>query len=232
MDDGLDAAVGRLSVIAVTGLGLGLLVGGVLGRLAMFLLIRASPEAQGVVSDDGFEMGRFTLSGTLNLMLVAAILGVIGAGIYATVRWLQPPGLALRVVVTAACAGIGVGALLVHQDGVDFTSLDADLAIALFVLVPGLYGGLLALVVESVLARHPGGLGPSWAKWLGLVPFVLAPVFLPVLASAWFLRRWLGHTRLAAFLRGRAWRTVGRVIAASAFLVLARDLLLDTAALT
>src|SRR5262245_12430597 len=117
MDEDLRGAVGRLSLIAVVGFALGLLVGGVLGRLAMFLLIRASPDAQGLVTDDGFEMGRFTLSGTLSLMLVGAILGVIGAAIYAAVRWLQPSGLGLRVVATGACAGVGVGALLVHRDG-------------------------------------------------------------------------------------------------------------------
>src|SRR4051812_551294 len=113
MGDGLRKAAGRLAVIAVTGLGLGIVVGGVVGRTAMYLLARATPEAHGVVSDDGFVMGRFTLAGTLNLLLVGAALGVVGAAVYAAVRWLQPEHLGLRVVATGACAGVGVGALIV-----------------------------------------------------------------------------------------------------------------------
>lgn len=229
----LDGPVGRLAVLAVTGLGLGLLVGGVLGRLAMFLLIRASPEARGRTSDDGFEMGRFTVSGSLNLLVLGAALGVVGAAVYAGVRWLQPPGLGLRVAATAACSGVGVGALVVHRDGVDFTALDADLAIGLFVLVPGLYGALLALVVESVLVRHPDGVGPRWARWLGLLPLLLVvPVVLAVFALVWWAGRRMAGTRVVGFLRGGVWRAGGRVVAASAFLLLARDLLLDVAALT
>ena len=232
MTEGLNGAVGRVAVIGMTGLGLGAVVGGLLGRLAMFLLIRASPDARGLVTDDGFEMGRFTLTGTLNLMLVGAILGVIGAAVYAAVRWLQPHGLGLRVAATAACAGVGVGALLVHQDGVDFAVLHAGFAIALFVLVPALYGGLLALVVESVLSRHPDGVGPTGARWAGLLPFVLTPPVLPVFGVAWLLGRSLSPTKAGEFLRSSVWRAVGRGIAALAFLVLAQDLLLDTAALT
>ncbi|HEY3528369.1 MAG TPA: hypothetical protein VGK78_04415 [Nocardioides sp.] len=193
MNTGLHGRLGRFITCAVTGLGLGLLVGGVVGRVAMFLLARSSPEAHGIPTDDGFAMGRFTVGGTLQLMATAAVLGLIGAGVYASVRWLHFPGPAVRVVTTAICAGVGVGALLVHRDGVDFTLLDAPLAIALFVAIPALYGGLLAWVLEArVPTRQAGRSSRS---------FVLA--------------RW-----------------GGRAVAASAFLLLLRDLVLDTVALT
>jgi hypothetical protein len=229
--DVLDGAVGRLAVIATAGLGLGVLVGGVLGRLAMFALVRMSPDARGLTSDDGFEMGRFTVGGSLNLLLVGGVLGTVGAAVYAAVRWLQPRRWWLRVTATSLCAGVGVGALVVHRDGLDFNVLEAGPAIALFVLVPATYGALLATAVESVLARHPGGVGPRWARWVGLLPFVVVPV-LPLFALTWWVGRVLDGTRVAEVLHGAVVRWTGRALASGALLLLARDLVLDAAALT
>jgi hypothetical protein len=193
MDDGVRGRLGRLMTIAVTGIGLGALVGGIGGRIAMSMLARSSPEVHGMATDDGFVMGRITLSGTLELIITATFLGLIGAGIYAVVHWLHFPGLASRIVVTAGCAGVGVGAMLVHRDGVDFTLLDAPLAIGLFVAIPALYGGLLAWIVETRAPVRPG----------------------PARGGSFVAVRW-----------------GGRALAVSAFLVLVRDLVLDTVALT
>jgi hypothetical protein len=167
--------------------------GGVGGRIAMSVLAAASPEMHGIATDDGFEMGRFTIGGTVQLIGTATVLGLVGAGIYAAVRWLYFPGLLPRVVATAGCAGVGVGALLVHRDGVDFTLLNAPFAIALFVAIPAAYGGLLAWLVETRV---------------------------PVRS---------GSPRSGSFVAAR-WG--GRMLAASTFLLLVRDLVLDTVALT
>jgi hypothetical protein len=231
MSSGPGEAAGRLALVATTGLALGVLVGGVLGRLAMFLLVRASPEADGVVSDDGFEMGRFTLSGSLNLIVVAAVLGTLGAAIYAAVRWFQLPGLGWRVAATSVCAGLGVGAMLVHRDGVDFTVLRAGPAIALFVAVPALYGALLTLVVESFLRRHPDGFTSPWARALGLLPFAVVPV-LPAFLLAWLVGRSVRGSRVEMLVRSAGLRWAARAAASGALALLARDLALDIAALT
>jgi hypothetical protein len=193
MGDGVHGRLGRALTIVATGAALGALVGGVGGRLAMSLLAARSPEMHGIATDDGFVMGHFTLGGTLQLVATATVLGLVGAGIYAAVRWLHFPGLVLRIVATAGCAGVGVGALLVHRDGVDFTLLNAPLAIVLFVAIPAAYGGLLAWVVETRV---------------------------PVRSTV---------SRAGSFLAAR-WG--GRVLAASAFVLLVRDLVLDTVALT
>ena len=50
-----ERALRRLSAITLAGALLGLLVGGVGGRLAMMLLARLNPDATGVTSDDGFR---------------------------------------------------------------------------------------------------------------------------------------------------------------------------------
>lgn len=146
--------VGRLALVPVLGALLGVLVGGVGGRLVMYALVRVSPEAAGRVSDDGFEMGRFTVSGSLNLLLVGGFLGLVGGVIYALVRWLLLGPAWFRIGCVAAGAGVPVGNQIVHVDGVDFTLLQpAWLSVACFVALPALYGVALHLVVERRLLR-------------------------------------------------------------------------------
>lgn len=55
-----ELALRRLAAITVAGAVLGVLVGGVGGRLAMVLLAALNPRATGVTSDDGFTIGQFT----------------------------------------------------------------------------------------------------------------------------------------------------------------------------
>ena len=60
-----------LRLVVVAGLSVGILVIGVGSRLAMLLLRLTSPGTViGVTSDDGFVIGRTTLSGTYNLLSV------------------------------------------------------------------------------------------------------------------------------------------------------------------
>lgn len=69
----------RLWVLIVAGIPTGVVVAGVGSRLAMLVLRSTSPEEViGVTSDDGFEIGRFTLSGTYNLLMLGAVSAVIG----------------------------------------------------------------------------------------------------------------------------------------------------------
>src|SRR5438445_2427353 len=135
-------AVDRLWVLIVAGIPTGVVVAGVGSRLAMLLLRLTSPEhVHGLVSDDGFVIGRVTLSGTYNLLLIGAAAGVIGAAAYTWVApWLLGP-LWFRRLTTAIGSGVVVGSLLIHSDGVDFRVLEPHwLALALFVLLPALFG--------------------------------------------------------------------------------------------
>jgi hypothetical protein len=171
----------RLAAIPLAGAVIGVLVGGVLGRLVMFLLFRLSPEAEGLTSDDGFTMGQFTVSGSAQLLLAGAQLGFVGGIVYLGVRWLLfgPPW--FRVLSVTLAAGVGVGALLVHTDGVDFVVLQpAWVSILAFVALPASYGALLTVVAEQ---RVLGGWGEAlthplaWAlRALALVAGVLLSV--------------------------------------------------------
>ena len=74
-----ERALRRLSAITLAGALLGLLVGGVGGRLAMMLLARLNPDATGITSDDGFVIGQFTIGNTLQLLLTGTVFGLVGA---------------------------------------------------------------------------------------------------------------------------------------------------------
>ncbi len=153
------SAGGRIATIVLAGLGLGIVVGGMGGRLAMYVLARRNPAATGRVSDDGFVMGQITLSGTLNLLVVGAVLGAIGGLVYAGARHLMfgPPW--WRTLSVALGAGLPVGAIIVHPDGIDFHVLQpVELSVALFVLIPAVYGVALMRVVE-------GSFPPPVSSW-------------------------------------------------------------------
>jgi hypothetical protein len=208
-----------LGATTATGAVLGLLVGGVGGRLAMGLLVLTSDKSvHGLESDDGFVIGQFTLA-TLNLLVTATFFGVIGAFVYLAVRPSMLGPQWLRVVICGVAAGAVLGTILVNPDGVDFTVLSpVELAVGLFVGIPALFAVLVALAVEYVL--RPGG----WAQVVPLkvlvaplgvflFPPLLVIVGVPlvlIFAVRWAARRWsriadLVHSRGALWTARLAW---------------------------
>ena len=168
----------RLWVLIVAGIPTGVLVAGVGSRLAMLVLRVTSPEAVvGVTSDDGFEIGQFTLGGTYNLLVLGAVVGVIGAAAYRAVQsWLLGPAWFRRLTV-AAGSGAVVGSMLIHADGIDFRVLKPTwLAVFLFVALPALFGAVIGVVVDRVSANMSEH---GWRRWV--LPTVLVAAFPPVI---------------------------------------------------
>jgi len=164
----------KLWVLIVAGIPTGVLVAGVGSRLAMLVLRLTSPDAVvGVTSDDGFEIGRFTLGGTYNLLVLGAVAGVIGAAAYRAVEpWLLGPAWFRRSTV-AAGSGAVVGSMLIHGGGIDFRLLKPTwLAVGLFVALPALFGAVIAVGVDrvSIIATSQG-----WRRWV--LPAVLVAAF-------------------------------------------------------
>lgn len=225
------AAARRLAPIVLVGAGLGLLVGGVGGRLAMLLLARINPEIAGVESDDGFIMGRFTVGATINLLIVGLLLGLIGAVIYSVLRGLRFGPRWFQVLSIGGGAGIAVAAPIVHPDGVDFTMLSpVGLAIALFVAIPFGYAACLTLIAERLLADGSSYQRlPRWAQYLPLALLVLVPFAVPLLGIGWLV----GYL-IRSSSRGRAMieRPVaywfGRLMLVGYFGLSLRDLVADT----
>jgi hypothetical protein len=173
----------------------GLSIGGVGGRIAMFLLrLTSSASVIGLKTDDDFTIGR--LSGETGFLLAfTAGLGVLGALFYLLVRsWFR---LERRPLLTGIFGGVLGGALFVNPGGVDFTLISPlPLAIAFFIALPAAYGVALSVLVERWL-REDSMLRRSWVGWLGLVPlaFILftGPIgllLILMLPGAW----WLGRT--------------------------------------
>ncbi len=186
--------VGTITFVGVLA---GWFTAGVLSRLAMFVLVELNPVADGLTSDDGFEMGRFTLSGSLNLLfLVGTLFGVLGAGLYVALRRLAIGPAWFRVLSMSLGAGTVVGSQIIHVDGVDFALLDPLwLAVSLFIAVPAVFVALVAVVGERLLAR--GDALPRPVVVLGLAAWVVAFPLLPLLAAiviGWLVARKLGSS--------------------------------------
>lgn len=165
---------------AAGGLG-GALIGGVGGRLAMFILrVTSSDSVRGIKSDDDFTIGRFSVVDSAELVLVTALMGsVVGMIVVAGRPFFPKSGMPFAWALAGALTG---GALLVNQDGVDFTVLEPHwLAVALFVAIPGLGAGFIAWLT----ALYPR----FW--WRKRVPTALAAlagvpvvVFVPLAIAA------------------------------------------------
>ncbi|MET1133833.1 MAG: hypothetical protein ABWX60_10475 [Aeromicrobium sp.] len=187
------SAARRLAAASCVGAALGLLVGGIGGRLFMALLANLNPEDHGTITDDGFPMGEVTASGTFQLLVTGAALGVLGAGIYLALGRLAPGPVWFRRACVVVGGTVMVGDSLVHSDGVDFTRLEPTwAAIALTLSVPFVFLLVMPPAVDWAVRDDSALLRSRWT-WAGLVPWVF-PLF-PVtflMVAGWFLARWAG----------------------------------------
>jgi len=175
--------------MAAGGLG-GLIVGGIGGRIAMFVLRLTSDDSvRGIESDDGFIIGRFDLFSTLQLLFTTMFLGTL-VGLFVVLGRPFLPSRWMPAAWGAAGATVG-GTILINADGVDFTLLGPrSLAVAMFIVIPALGAALIAWVVERL---HP----IWWKRWKPTAVFGLAAVpgivtvFIPVVAilggAVWLL---------------------------------------------
>src|SRR3954471_13473251 len=140
LDDDVRGALRHAAIGVAAGALVGLVVGGILGRIAMLVLrLTSGSEVIGLHTDDGFEIGRFPLMGSLNLAFVYTVFGIVLGLLYALARRFLPRR--GRVVAWAAVTGALGGGAFVHSDGIDYLVLDPLwLAIAFFVALPALAG--------------------------------------------------------------------------------------------
>lgn len=170
---------------ATTGVGmvLGLLIGGVCGRLAMrALFLTTGPSARGLISDDGFRIGQFSAVATANLLVTGTLFGIVGAFVYLAVRPFLIGPRWLRSLTCSLAAGAVVGSILVIPDGVDFTELSPVwFAIALFVAIPAAFGLVVPPAIEWIL-RPSGPAEMLPLRWVlaPLVVFLFPPLLVVV----------------------------------------------------
>jgi hypothetical protein len=207
-----------VAAVAVAGALTGAVVGGVGGRLAMFVLrLTSDPALRGLKTDDDFTIGIFS-GATLFLVIVTTVLGIIGGLVYLVVRgWLPERG---RPWLFGALTGIVGGATVIRPGGIDFTLLEPlGVAVAMFIALPAAFGMAVSLFAERLLARDSGfARSRAWiAGLLLLLPLgffgvvglaVLALIFAlvllvraaPEMAALWTspLVTWIGRAGLVA----------------------------------
>jgi hypothetical protein len=214
----VEAVVRPVAAACVAGALVGVLVGGLGGRLAMALLAGLNREDHGLLTDDGFTVGQFTVGGTVALLGAAAQLGLVGGLGYLVLRRLALGPRWLRLL--SLCAGVAVvfEALLLEPDGVDFTALDpAWVPILLFLALPAVFVLLLALLCERWLA--PGSWfarGPLRAVAATLLVSVLGgpPLVVLVAVAVGIGLAWRGASVAAPRWAGAVAAWVGRALCA------------------
>jgi hypothetical protein len=180
-------SIDRVRVTVLAGGVLGLVVGGLGGRLGMLLLRATSPETvRGIESDDGFVIGRVTLFGTVGLLALCTAIGIIGGFAYRLVApaLIGPPW--LHQLTAALGAGAVVGSMLVHADGVDFTLLEPTwFAIAVFIAIPVGFGATIGPALDRWDQTDAWVNRGRWRRWLLPIAVVaVIPVFVPVVLIA------------------------------------------------
>ena len=202
-----------LAAGAVGGGLVGLLVGGVGGRLLMRLLAVTSPEsAQGRLTDDIQPVGQISIAGTVNLFVTTIALGAIAGLVYLWVRRVLPPPRRGRAGLFALFVGSIGAAFLVHDHAsFDYSVLQPEwLAVVSFVAIPTVFGLLAPVVIDGL----EGGWACRAPAWLVLVlgatalNLGLVVVALPVLVA-------FGLSRSEAavrFWRSDAVTVAGRVL--------------------
>lgn len=174
----------KVAAATCAGLVAGFTVNAVGGRLAMMLLAKLNPDATGRLSDDGFMMGQFDLMATLNLVVIATAIGVLGGLIFLGVRQLRIGPAWFQTLSITAGPAIVVGAMLVHTSGVDFVILKpAWLAVALFVVLPAAYASVVSRVADRWLRPGSWFLSGSRSRLLSLAPLVLVAPAAPLVVG-------------------------------------------------
>lgn len=200
---------------AAGGLG-GFLIGGIGGRVAMFVLRLTSDQSvRGIESDDGFTIGRFDLLSTLSLLFVTTVMGVIVGLVVVFGRPFFPHrGMPLAWGLAGAIAG---GAILVHGDGIDFTLLEPRaLAVALFIAIPALGAAFIAWLTEIYPRFWWRRRRLTFVTGIALVPGI---VFFPVAVAATLVAgAWWLTMRVPRFRTVPSWKPA-RLMAAAVFVL-------------
>jgi len=147
----------------IAGLAVGIVVGGLGGRVAMRLIALIIPESAGRFTENGNRIGDITLGGTFALLLFGGLFaGIFLATIWVVVSPWLPRSLGLRVLAAIPLA-IGLGAFGVIQgSNPDFIVLGFELSVIVVLLaLVGLVGASMALVDAWLDRRLPRPRSPN-----------------------------------------------------------------------
>jgi len=149
----------NLAIGAAVGFGVGLVVGGTLGRIFMRILFLAREDALGFETAMGAVIGDFTAGGTIAIGVSGAFMGGALGVVYVCVRTLLPPRASWREAVFVFCAcGLSLG-VIVGDNRDDFAILPVTLSLFLIAGSVVLTAIPVPLLVERFAPdrdRNPG----------------------------------------------------------------------------
>lgn len=217
----------------MAGVVVGFVVNGVVNRLAMLLLARLNPQVTGITSDDGFIMGRFTFADTASLVLVGTVIGVLGGLLFLSIRHLRFGPTWFRTASMTIGPAVVVGSMLVHTDGIDFHLLEPTwLAIALFLVLPGLFAYAVGLLVDRWTLDDAWPMRSRRIWIVGLVPVAALGPFAALVVAGLILRG-VRHEvpTVQNLLAQPAWANLVRLGFVAVFLLALRGLTADVTTL-
>ena len=222
----------------ISGAIVGIVVGGLGGRVVMRVAAILHPDAVGALTENGNRIGDITMGGTLFLVLFGLIFCVLAGVLWVIVSPWIPGQTGVRALLTAGVAiAIGTPLLIIGRNP-DFVILDHDPGVvALLVALVGLIGLSIALLDSWLDRRLPhavtGRKGPAvfyaTVTLMGAVlvlPFVLL-VFLT--SDEYQLPLRAGYALLVVGLCTATWwglRVRGRVSAPRGLVIAARGTVL------
>jgi len=190
----------------IGGLAVGVVVGGLGGRVAMRLIALIIPESAGRFTENGNRIGDITLGGSFGLIFFAGLfVGVFLAVIWVVVSPWLPRSLGLRILAAIPLA-IGLGAFgLIEGSNPDFIVLgfEPSVLVVLLVLV-GLVGASMAVVdawLDGRLPRPRSANGPASGVYIVIS---LIGAFFAVGVVATFLDEKLRPVGIALLVSGVA----------------------------
>jgi hypothetical protein len=170
----------HLGLAVLSGSIAGVLVGGVLGRIAMRITgFAAGPALVGVSTANGERVGEITFGGSLAVLIFVGLpFGVVGGILYAIVEpWLRRArpwhGLGFGVALLLA-----TGSLVLDPSNFDFTRFGPPLLnVAMFAALFVIFGVTIAWLFDA-LGELRAGSGRAARvvdvlAWFSLVPMVL-----------------------------------------------------------
>lgn len=191
----------------------GFVIGGIGGRLAMFVLrLTSDPSLSGRLTDDGFEIGRFSTD-MFFLGLLCTAAGMAGGLFYMAIRgWLPAKG---RPALMALFGGAVGGAMIIRPEGIDFAELDPlSLAVAMFVALPALYGLGMTWLAERWIAKTEES--KNYYPLVAFLPLLglglggpIGALIGVIVVAGWFMNR--GIVPIAKMWRSTPVTLIGRL---------------------
>lgn len=171
----------------LAGLIAGILVGGVGGRIVMSIAAVLNPNATGLFTENGEVVGRFTVAGTLALIVFGGLsASALGAVVWVVVApWI--PGTGARRALLMMPIAVAIGSfILIESTNPDFLILrPTPTILALLVALVACNGAAIAWLDGALERRlpHPGPRPHRTAAAYGIVALLGIPMFLLVLLA-------------------------------------------------